>query len=85
MSTASPTVGPDGNVYMGNLTPFVFDRGTLYQYSANLTQTTFQAATPGGFGSDDTVSIVPLSMVPWYHPNDGSTYLLFSKYNGYRN
>jgi hypothetical protein len=82
-STASPTVGPDGNVYIGNLTPFVFDRGTLYQYSANLTQTSAQAANPGGFGWDTTTSIVPLSMVPWYHPTDGSTYLLFTKYNGY--
>ncbi len=83
LSTAAPTVGPDGNVYMGNLNPNPYDRGTMYQYSPNLTQTAFQAATPGGFGWDDTMSIVPLSMVPWYQPTDGSTYLLFSKYNGY--
>ncbi len=83
LSTASPTIGPDGNVYMGNLNPDPYYRGTLYQYSPNLTQTPFQAATHGGFGWDTTESIVPLSMVPWYHPTDGSTYLLFSKYNGY--
>jgi hypothetical protein len=84
LSTASPTVGPDGNVYMGNTNPFVFDRGTLYQYSANLTQTSAQTANPGGFGWDTTTSIVPLSMVPWYHSSSPlTTYLLFTKYNGY--
>jgi hypothetical protein len=80
-SSASPTVGPDGDVYMGVLSStapgFHNGRGWLLHFNATLTQTKI----PGSFGFDDTVSIVPASMVPSYHGS--SKYLLMSKYNNY--
>jgi len=79
-STASPTVGPDGDVYFGVLeTPFAsnHDRGWLLHFNGALTQTKI----PGAFGWDDTASVVPASMVPSYH--GGSPYLLMTKYNNY--
>jgi hypothetical protein len=78
--TASPTVGPDGDVYFGVLEsnpPAHNYRGWLLHYSAGLTVT----RTPGSFGWDDTASVVPAAMVPGY--GGGSTYLLMSKYNNY--
>ena len=80
ISTASPVVGPDGDVYYGAFeTPFPEnnDRGWLLHYSGDLKQT----KTPGAFGWDDTPSIVPASMVPSYHGS--SSYLLMAKYNNY--
>jgi hypothetical protein len=73
--TASPTVGPDGDVYFG----IIDERsiGFLLHFSADLSQ----ARIPGGFGWDDTVSIVPREMVPSY--TGSSSYLVFSKYNNY--
>ena len=79
-STASPLVGPDGDVYFGvleNPFPANNDRGWMLHYSADL-QTT---KTPGAFGWDDTASIVPTSMIPGYAGT--STYLLMTKYNNY--
>ncbi len=79
-ATASPMVGPDGQVYIGVLeSSFASnnDRGWLLHFSANLSQT----LTPGAFGWDDTPSVVPASMVPSYHGT--STYLLMVKYNNY--
>ncbi len=79
-STASPTIGPDGDVYFGvleNPFPNHNDRGWLLHFDATLTQ----AKTPGSFGWDDTASIVPSAAVPSY--TGTSSYLLMSKYNNY--
>jgi hypothetical protein len=79
-STASPTIGPDGDVYFGVLEsnlPAHNDRGWLLHYDAALTLT----RTPGSFGWDDTASIVPATMVPGY--TGASAYLLMTKDNNY--
>ncbi|MDR3033415.1 MAG: hypothetical protein LBV78_09965 [Kitasatospora sp.] len=79
-SSASPTVGPDGDVYYGvQENPFSSHdgRGWLLHYNATLTQT----RTPGSFGWDDTPSVLPARAVPRYHGT--SPYLLVSKYNNY--
>ncbi len=79
-STASPTVGPDGDVYVGVLeNPFPSNhaRGWLLHFDATLST----EKLPAAFGWDDTASIVPSSMVPGYAgPSD---YLLTIKYNNY--
>ena len=80
ISTASPMVGPDGDVYFGvleNPFPSNHDRGWMLHFSGDLSQ----VKTPGAFGWDDTASVVPASMVPSYHGS--STYLLMTKYNNY--
>ncbi len=79
-STASPTVGPDGDVYYGvleNPVPSHDDRGWLLHFNATLTRTKI----PGSFGWDNTVSVLPARAVPGYHGT--SRYLLVSKYNNY--
>ena len=79
-ATSSPTIGPDGDVYFGIMesTPGAHaGRGWLLHFSPDLS-TSF---TPGGFGWDDTASIVPASMVPSYA--GPSKYLLMTKYNDY--
>jgi hypothetical protein len=77
-STASPMVAPDGTVFYGVFgNPYNGSRGFLLHFSADLST----EYTPGAFGWDDTVSIVPTSMVPQY--TGTSSYLLFSKYNNY--
>jgi hypothetical protein len=79
-SSATPTVGPDGDVYFGvleNPFPNHNDRGWLLHFNSTLTQTKI----PGSFGWDDTPSIVPASLVPSY--TGTSSYLLMTKYNNY--
>jgi len=81
-SSASPMVGPDGDVYFGVLeeSPCCSshnDRGWLQHFNSTLTQT----KTPGSFGWDDTASVVPASVVPSY--TGSSSYLVLTKYNNY--
>jgi len=78
--TASPTVGPDGDVYFGVLeNPWYsnHDRGWLLHFNSTLTQT----KVPGAFGWDDTASVVSASLVSAYQGS--SPYLLMTKYNNY--
>ncbi len=78
--TASPTIGPDGDVYFGVLeNPFPSNhaRGWLLHLDPSLAP----AGPPGAFGWDDTASIVPRSLVPSYLGT--SDYLLMTKYNDY--
>jgi hypothetical protein len=78
--SASPTVGPDGDVYFGVVeNPFLENhaRGWLLHFDGSLSQ----SKVPGAFGWDTTPSIVPVSMVPSYQGR--SSYLLMTKYNNY--
>ncbi len=79
--SATPTVGPDGDVYFGVLDPNIptvnDDRGWLLHFSGDLAT----AKTPGSFGWDDTASIVPASAVKAY--TGKSPYLILTKYNFY--
>ena len=79
-SSATPTVGPDGDVYFGvleNPFPNHNDRGWMLHFNKDLSKTKI----PGSFGWDDTATIVPASLVSSYHGT--STYLLMTKYNNY--
>ena len=79
-STASPTVGPDGEVFYGVLEAGFGShngRGWLLHFDATLTQ----SRPPGGFGWDDTASVVPKAMLPAY--TGTAAYLLMVKYNNY--
>lgn len=78
--TASPTIGPDGDVYFGvfeNPWGSNHSRGFLLHFSRTLDP----KGVPGAFGWDDTASIVPRSAVPSY--TGTSSYLLLTKYNHY--
>jgi hypothetical protein len=78
--TASPTVGPDGDVYYGVLEqniPSHHDRGWLLHFNSSLST----AKIPGSFGWDDSASIVPANLVPSY--KGSSSYLVLTKYNDY--
>lgn len=78
ISTASPMVAPDGDVYFGVLAnPNNGSRGWLLRFSGDLSV----VKTPGGFGWDYTAGVIPATMVPSYIGT--SSYLLFSKYNNY--
>jgi hypothetical protein len=79
-TSASPVVGPDGDVFYGvveNPFPSHDDRGWLLHYNATLTRTKI----PGSFGWDNTPSVLPARADPRYHGR--SPYLLVSKYNNY--
>jgi hypothetical protein len=79
-SSATPTVGPDGDIYYGvleNPFPDHNDRGWLLHFNWDLSQ----QKIPGSFGWDDTPSIVDASLVASYHGS--SQYLLMTKYNNY--
>jgi hypothetical protein len=79
-STASPSIGPDGEVYFGvleNPFPGHNDRGWMLHFDSTLTTTLI----PGAFGWDDTASTFPSSAVPQY--TGTSPYLLVTKYNNY--
>jgi len=76
-STASTTIGPDGDVYLGVNYGDNDNRGWLLHFDSSLSV----AKTPGLFGWDVTDSIVSASLVPSYQGN--STYLLATKYNNY--
>jgi len=79
-SSASPTVGPNGDVYFGVLArdyPYHHARGWLLHFDSALKQTKI----PGSFGWDITPSIVSAAMVPSYKGK--SSYLLMTKYNNY--
>jgi hypothetical protein len=74
-------VGPDGDVYFGVLENDgqYASKGWMLHFSGDLSQ----AKTPGGFGWDDTASVVDRSLVPSY--TGTSPYLLMVKYNNYAN
>jgi hypothetical protein len=80
-SSASPMVGPDGDVYFGVLeTPCCTshnDRGWMLHFDSTLSQT----KTPGSFGWDSTAAVVQSSLVPSY--TGSSLYLILTKYNNY--
>src|SRR5579884_218168 len=77
-STASPMIGPDGDVFLGIMgNPYNGSRGYLLHFDSTLTQ----EDPPSAFGWDNTAAIVPASMVPSY--TGTSSYLIFSKYNDY--
>jgi len=82
-SSASPTVGPDGDVYYGVLeNPCCTEnhgRGWLLHFDSHL----LVSKIPGAFGWDSTASIVPSSVIPSY--SGPSSYLVVTKYNNYAN
>jgi len=74
LATASPTIGPDGDVYYGvveNPFPNHDGRGWLLHFDAALAT----VKTPGSFGWDDTASIIPGA--------DKKHYSVMVKYNNY--
>lgn len=78
-SSAVPTIGPDGEVYYGVLESDGEHncRGWMLNFSADLST----EKTPGSFGWDNTLSIVPASALP--KKSGKSSYYLMSKYNDY--
>jgi hypothetical protein len=82
LSSASPTVGLDGDVFYGvleNPYPNHDGRGWLLHFD----QTLATLKTPGSFGWDDTASVVPAAALPKSRLRKGASYALMSKYNNY--
>jgi len=81
LSSATPMVGPDGDVYYGVLEASCCsshnDRGWMLHFDSTLTT----VKTPGSFGWDNTASVVPSSAVSSY--GGTSSYLIVTKYNNY--
>jgi hypothetical protein len=78
--TASPMIGPDGDVYYGvleNPQGSNHYRGWLLHFDKTLAT----EKIAGDFGWDDTPSVVPSSLVSSY--KGSSPYLLLTKYNNY--
>jgi hypothetical protein len=75
-STASPAVGPDGDVYLG-----VEASGYLYKVMLHFSADLATRKLPSAFGWDYTPAFVPTNIVKDYR--GPSSYLLFSKYNNY--
>lgn len=83
-SSASPMVAPDGHVFMGVFgSSWRESHGWMLQYDKDLNQldASGKRYPVGGFGWDDTASIVPASAVPSY--TGAASYLILSKYNNY--
>ena len=79
-STASPTIGTDGDVYFGVLsTPEQSHNKRGYMLHFDKTLATQKLA--GSFGWDTTASLIPSSAFPTYKGK--STYFLVTKYNNY--
>ena len=80
-SSASPMVGPDGDVYFGVLeSPCCNahnDRGWMLHFDSSLAH----AKTPGSFGWDTTAAVVPRNLIAGY--SGSSSYLILTKYNNY--
>ncbi len=74
--TATPMVGPDGDVYYGVWYNNI-ERGFMLHYSGDLTTQKLS----GAFGWDDTAAVVPANIVPSY--TGTSSYLILTKYNNY--
>ncbi len=86
--TATPTVGPDGDVYFGvfagsSASSYNHYRGWLLHFSKTLSPLDGNGTVKpcGAFGWDQSASIVPASLVASYQGS--SSYLLLSKYNDY--
>jgi hypothetical protein len=79
--SASPTVGPDGDVYYGVLENLTYTNNHYRGWLLHFDKTLSQVKTPGAFGWDDTASIVSASLVSSYHGS--SSYLVLTKYNNY--
>lgn len=78
--TATPLVGPDGDVFYGVLENGFGSnhlRGWMLHFDGKLSV----SKVPGAFGWDDTPSVVPSTAVPSYKGE--SSYLLLTKYNNY--
>lgn len=83
-SSASPMVAPDGHVFMGVFgSSWRESHGWMLQFDKDLHQKDNNGILypVGGFGWDDTASVVPASAVPSY--TGQSSYLVLSKYNNY--